>query len=152
MTPRPTRRPRPTPASRTRAPHAVPAAPPLDAPGSAPSPTPTAVDDATVQAALAARLAKRCKAVSLVTAPPGEAVDLGTMLAAGRHGTMLLEPVLDGVRLHEMSARSPTTPGGGYVVIELAPVHAPDCEALTAGVPCDCGAQVLFEGLVLSGA
>jgi hypothetical protein len=103
--------------------------------------------------ALAARVVARCKAVTLVTAPPGEPIDAGTMLASGRHGTMLLEPVLDGARLHEMSARSPATPGGGYVVIELAPVHDLECDALNGGgAPCDCGAQALFEGLVLSGA
>jgi len=118
-----------------------------------PPPPPAPNVDEQVASALAARVVKRCKAVSLVTGPPGEAIDLGTMLASGRHGTMLLEPVMDGLRLHEMSARSPATTGGGYVVIELAPVHDLECDALNgSSAPCDCGAQALFEGLVLSGA
>src|SRR6187402_3619011 len=149
MTPRPYR-PRPTRPSQPRASRANPAAPPTDAPGPsswtealAPPPPPPAPNvDEQVASALAARVVKRCKAVSLVTGPPGEAIDLGTMLASGRHGTMLLEPVMDGVRLHEMSARSPATTGGGYVVIELAPVHGHGCRTASDGTqPCDCGAQ-----------
>lgn len=98
---------------------------------------------------MAARLVKRCKAVALVTAPPGEAIP--PKLPPG-WGHTLLAPLLDGARLHELSDRSPLTTGGGYVAIELAPVHAPDCDALTGGQPCDCGAQAMFESFVLAGA
>jgi len=155
MTSRPMRR-----STFPRKPRAKPAAPPPAAPGNAPSwtealaptpPPPAPNVDEQVTSALLARLLARCKAVTLVTAPPGEPIDAGTMLTSGRHGTMLLEPVTDGGRLHELSARSPATPGGGYVVIELAPVHSRDCEVFEQK-PCDCGAQGLFEGLVLSGA
>ena len=161
MTPRPYR-PRPTPASRPRGPRAQPAAPPPAAPGSTPSwtealaptpPPPAPNVDEQVASALVARVVARCKAVTLVTAPPGELIEAGTMLTSGRHGTMLLEPVMDGARVHELSARSPLTTGGGYVVIELAPVHGPACRInLAPPTPCDCGAQALFEGLILSGA
>ena len=154
MTPRP-RSPFP------RKPRAKAAAPPPPAPvpaaswteALAPTPPAPSVVDEQVASALVARVIARCKAVTLVTAPPGEPIDAGTMLTSGRHGTMLLEPVMDGARVHELSARSPLTTGGGYVVIELAPVHGPACHVnLAPPTPCDCGAQALFEGLVLSGA
>jgi hypothetical protein len=63
---------------------------------------------------------------------------------------MALIPALDGARLHALAARSPATAGGGYVQVEFSPMHATTCACLTGGV-CSCGAQALFEGLVLSG-
>jgi hypothetical protein len=87
--------------------------------------------------------------VGLITAPPGDSIQ--ALLIEGRNGWMPLEPVLDGQRLHEMSGRSPVTEAGGYVQIELAPVHAPKCAGLITGGACDCGAQAMFERLVLVG-